>query len=259
MDDRYARFCDEVCDQVDHATAREKRGIAQELSDHLQDHADALIALGRSPEEAGNAAVAAMGDPKEIGRALNKEYPLLWLVLSRIAGVLIVLAAATLLLLPSSIYHAVCNLQTRRDPFSGSFAQMQEEVRTPVDYRYDLPCGDVLRVYSLDVCPGGSGAILFDSSSVLDQPDAEWHAVISMCCYDRTPFRPVSQFTLQSMQITGSSGMKRTSGSGGGNDGVSMWTEKIPLQYGDEYLYLDYSAYGFTLHEAIPLNWEGLQ
>ena len=259
MDDRYTRFCDAVCDQVRHATRREKDSIADELTDHLRDHADALIALGRSPEEAESAAVAAMGDPAEIGKALNKEYPLLWLVLSRIAGVLAVLAAATLLLLPSSIYHAVCNLQTRRDPFSSSFAQHQEEIRTSVDYRYDLPCGDVLRVYSLDVCPGGSGTILFDSSGISDQPDAEWHAVISMCCYDRNPFRPVSQFTLQSIQITGSSGRGQSTGSGGGNDGVCMWTWKVPLQYGDDCLCLDYSAYGFTLHEAVPLNWEGLQ
>ena len=73
MREAFETFCEAVCAQVKHATEDEKLEIAQELSDHLTDHAAALMEIGRSEDEAVTAAIAAMGDAEEIGKKLNKE------------------------------------------------------------------------------------------------------------------------------------------------------------------------------------------
>ncbi len=89
-------YCRAVCAQVrfkpDHAA------ITEELSGHILDRRDALMEQGLSQQEAEARAVAAMGDPEEVGKALNKEHSWLlgwvqvWLHWSMIAlAVLIVL------------------------------------------------------------------------------------------------------------------------------------------------------------------------
>ncbi len=69
-------FCAQVCEHVrfspDHAA------IAAELAAHMEDHAAALMERGVPEEAAAQQAVAAMGDPEEIGRELDKSHsPLL--------------------------------------------------------------------------------------------------------------------------------------------------------------------------------------
>ena len=83
--------------------------LAQELQDHLADHADALVEAGWDPEEAQAHALAAMGEAQEVGRALNRAFPLRWLILSRVLLVLAVLAAIILGCL-------ACDLLMTHDP-----------------------------------------------------------------------------------------------------------------------------------------------
>ncbi len=89
--ERFDAFCQAVCRQVRHATPRERRAIRAELTGHLEDRAEDLRQRGMPEEEAEERAVAAMGDPEAIGRELNRQYPLGWLIVSRCA---LVLAAA---------------------------------------------------------------------------------------------------------------------------------------------------------------------
>lgn len=69
-------YCRAVCAQVrfkpDHAA------ITEELFGHILDRRDALMEQGLSRQEAEARAVAAMGDPEEVGKALNKEHS--WLL-----------------------------------------------------------------------------------------------------------------------------------------------------------------------------------
>ena len=55
-----------VCACLRHATPKEKQAVAQELQDHLADHADALAEAGWDPEEAQAHALAAMGEAQEV-------------------------------------------------------------------------------------------------------------------------------------------------------------------------------------------------
>ena len=73
---KFNDFCTQVCEHVrfspDHAA------IAAELAAHMEDHAAALMERGVPEEAAAQQAVAAMGDPEEIGRELDKSHsPLL--------------------------------------------------------------------------------------------------------------------------------------------------------------------------------------
>ena len=67
---RFDTFCAQVCSAIRWKPARK---LAQaELTAHLEDHAQALAAKGLAPDLAAERAVAAMGDPYELGHALDK-------------------------------------------------------------------------------------------------------------------------------------------------------------------------------------------
>lgn len=79
------KFLDEVLEHIPRATWWEKREIRAELAGHLEDHALDLEEQGCSTEEAREQAVAAMGDPGEIGEALNAQLSDFWLTVQAVA------------------------------------------------------------------------------------------------------------------------------------------------------------------------------
>lgn len=93
--DPFETFCTAVCAKVRWPFAR--WNITQELTDHLRDHAAALEEKGLSPEEAQSQAVAAMGDPAELGRALNRVHSPLWGLTFVLLRLLILCLAFTVL------------------------------------------------------------------------------------------------------------------------------------------------------------------
>ena len=257
MKEAFEAFCEAVCAQVKHATEDEKREIAQELSDHMSDHAAALMEIGRSEGEAVTAAVAAMGNAEEIGKELNKEYPLLWLILSRAAALLIVVLVIQFLMLPWGIYNAAGSLGARMSPPRDSMAQDMDDSWTLVDYRYNAPGNDVYYIYSVDILPnteksGSSGGF----HSVLD--DYDYFVRVAACNYDRNPFGNASQILLNHIILTNGDGVSWGNSSGHGSSGANHEVSNIPVNYGEEYLHLDFSAFGWEIHDLIPLNWEGV-
>lgn len=77
-------------------TKREKEAVRAELDGHIEDHICALMELGYSEELAEERTMLRMGDPAEIGRELNRQYPLGWLVLRWAAAVLALLVLLSL-------------------------------------------------------------------------------------------------------------------------------------------------------------------
>ena len=69
---QFNEFCGRVCRRVRFRPDHD--AITAELTAHLEDHMDALVARGFPPETAARQAVAAMGDPEEIGRELDKSH-----------------------------------------------------------------------------------------------------------------------------------------------------------------------------------------
>ncbi|OUQ82099.1 permease prefix domain 1-containing protein [Flavonifractor sp. An10] len=69
---QFNEFCGRVCRRV--RFRPDRAAITAELTAHLEDHMDALVARGFPPETAARQAVAAMGDPEEIGKELDKSH-----------------------------------------------------------------------------------------------------------------------------------------------------------------------------------------
>ena len=84
-------YTDRVLSSLRRVTEKEREAIRSELDGHIEDHMEALRELGYDEELAEERAIAAMGEPDEVGRELNKQYPFRWLVVGWIAKALIIL------------------------------------------------------------------------------------------------------------------------------------------------------------------------
>ena len=91
-------FIAAVCEKVRFKPAREK--IAEELRAHLEDRAAMLEERGFPPGDAAARAAASMGDPEEVGAALDREHPPFWGWTMLVSGAvcMVVLAVWVLLL-----------------------------------------------------------------------------------------------------------------------------------------------------------------
>ena len=130
----FGRWCDTVTRQV---RFRPDRGaIQRELTAHYQDHVRDLERVGYDWKLAEQRALAAMGDPEEIGRALNRVHKpwLGWLWIASRA-VLALTVMACLLSLPGtgSFFHMMKNtLFPPEDPggyqaIAGSYSALNEQ------------------------------------------------------------------------------------------------------------------------------------
>ena len=100
------QFCDAVTRQL--RCRWEAPAVRQELSDHIQDHMDALLSGGMGRDEAEGAAVAAMGDPEELGRALDALHsPWPWRVYHAARTAAILLFGLALCLGISGLDHTI--------------------------------------------------------------------------------------------------------------------------------------------------------
>lgn len=162
---RFQAYGEAVCAFLSHATRREKAAVRQELMDHLTDHAEALLDAGCPPETAETRALAAMGEAREVGRALNRAFPLRWLVLSRLALAALVALLALVVwtwALPLG-EHLQAAWAIRQDPlhnYHTTFLLGEEhtlEDVTPLEGQtYPLPDGSTLVFYG--ACPAGQEA-----------------------------------------------------------------------------------------------------
>ena len=210
-----------VCACLRHATPKEKQAVAQELQDHLADHADALAEAGWDPDAAQAHALAAMGEAQEVGLALNRAFPLRWLILSRVLLVLAVLAAIVLLLpIPGRLVSAWNSLAARADPAHLYPPTQDSSVSAhPLDVHFSLPNGDQLALYA--------GPLT-----------AAWHgpstAQIYGLGYHQNPFRkPNSNYVTYTLGDSDTS-INLASRTSSVRPGVTFWSDSIaPLHPGD--------------------------
>lgn len=83
----------QVLENLRRVTRKEREAIEAEIDAHMEDHICDLLDLGYSPELAEERTMSFMGDPAEVGRELNEQYPLGWLILGRGVMVLTLLLA----------------------------------------------------------------------------------------------------------------------------------------------------------------------
>ena len=94
------QYTDRVLTSLRRVTAKEREAIRRELDGHMEDHMEALRELGYDEALAEERTIAAMGDPAEVGRELNRQYPFRWLAIGW-AAMIATLLFALLVALPA--------------------------------------------------------------------------------------------------------------------------------------------------------------
>lgn len=237
-------YTDTVLSALRHVTGDERAAIQEELEAHMEDHLEALLALDYPQELAEERTLSAMGDPKEVGRALNRQYTGWgWVILERAALALTVVLCIQAvfafgmlgMLLESVTVRFAPSGETR---FSPPLASQDVDIRVPVG-------DDILRVYQVNVGP--------DS-----EVPGGYRAEVLVCAYDRIPGGIVSERLTYEVRLENARGERSRYRSGSGNWRVEYARLYTPLQPGDTCVTLEYEGFGEQVSLELPLPEGGI-
>lgn len=231
-------YIDTVLSALRRVTGDEKLAIRAEIDGHIEDHMEGLIELGYDPALAEERALAAMGDPKEVGRELNRQYTGWgWVLLSRAAVLLTAVLCIQALLGLGILGNLWDSVWARTAPLE------PEEVSSAVKEQLDIraPVGsDVVRVYGV---------------SRLTREGAP-AAGVFLCAYDRLPGGVVSDQLLPSVWIEDQRGEMLEwlpGGSGHGSNGADYQLRYVPVEPSGTFITLFYDHFGEDVSVKLPL------
>ena len=216
-----------------HLTAAEAEAIRTEIEGHIEDRMEPLLALqGIDEEEALRRCVAAMGDPAEIGRALQKQYSLFWLWVDRVIIALIVLVLwGAVWRIPSHLGGVKENLTARYAPMFFLHETARERwVDAEVDLRAQVG-SDILRIYAVGT--------------------KENEATIFWCGYDESIHGQVGQWGVEYEDCPV---LETVIHAGGG--GAYACVDTVEVQTGTPCVTAVVARYGERITLEIPLIWE---
>ena len=243
-------YTETVLSVLRHVTGRERDAIREEIDGHIEDHMVDLLELGYEPELAEERTLAAMGDPKEVGWELNKQYTGWgWVLLGRAAKV-----GTVLLLLPVCLGLLLdggwlrCIEGRFHPPEMDVWGLSQVESTLDVEIRQQVG-DDELWVYKVLLGRG------------YDEQTDTWQdlAAIQAVAYDRIPFGIVASWLLDGMTLTDQRGQKEGwCGIPTQYDSRLVYLEgTVEVQPGDTYVTLHCDRYGQEFSIDIPLPEEG--
>ena len=226
-------------------TSRERAAIRAELDGHIEDHMEGLLELGYDPALAEERALAAMGDPKEVGRELNKQYTGWgWVLLSRAAMALAAALFVIVLVTISDVELIWRNIAARTDP--------EQAV-----YRYVLASNDGEHVYTKDLdirAEVGSDVLYIYRVGVMafEEDGTAWASVWA-CNYDRRWLGVPSESLLWDLAFT-----TETKEQTEGLTGYQRYCDWVNIQVtrDDAYIVACYQKNGYDVRVEIPLCWE---
>ena len=233
-----AEYCAQVLSHLRRLSREEKEAVRAELEEHMEDHICALLELGYDERLAEERTMAAMGDPAEVGREMDKQYPRYW---DRITGVSVIVSIVMIFVMVLGIG----SLGFLWD--SVAFRFRAPENRSAMDYTAEeerdirVTVGnDVLRVYGVSV----------------GVKEGERVAEVAVCTYDRIPGGIVSGKLLDCLTAESQRGETRWDGGHGGGGGhwLAEYTRlRAPVRLGDDHITLRYERLGETVLIDIPL------
>ena len=230
-------YVEQVLANLRRVTPDERAAIREELDGHIEDHICDLIELGYDEKLAEERAMAAMGDPEEVGRELDKQYPLRWLVLGRAAVVLTVVLCIQALTGFGILFHARDSVMARLVP---SWRDDTEVAENGAELSMRMTVGnDIVRVYRAEVWDLGPTSV----------------AEIGFCTYDRIPGGIVSEELMNGLRLENQRGevKDRNSVRSYGNWGAEYGELSVEVAPGDTYVVLVYEGYGRNVSMEIPL------
>ena len=220
---------EQVLANLRRVTPDERAAIRDEIDGHIEDHICDLLELGYDEKLAEERAMSFMGDPVEVGRELDKQYPLRWLVLGRVAVVLTVVLCIQALTGFGILFHARDSVMARLVP---SWRDDTEITENGTELSMRMMVGnDIVRVYRAEV------------------------AEIVFCTYDRVPGGIVSEELMNGLRLENQRGevKDRNSVRSYGNWGAEYGELSVEVAPGDTYVVLVYEGYGRNVSMEIPL------
>ena len=246
MDKRFQHYGETVCQFVSHATRKEKKAIQAELAAHMEDHALALLDSGYDQDHALATAVASMGDPEEVGKALNKEYPLLWLILSRGALVVIVLLVLSLgSFAREGFYGLRDTLQARIAPMDCPYLETESLTTlpplAPVDLLHPIGEDSILSIFGIGLSA---------------QEDGTYDAFVCAVNYPESIWGHSGLYANKLEFSSNERGYEHVLFFAGGSDKAMYAFYRIPeLMFGNT-LTAKYDHFGTAYTLDLPLPWE---
>lgn len=242
--EKFEVFCRNVCANTPRATAAERQSITDELTAHMEDHYDAMIARGVPEDEALDRAVLEMGDAREIGRGINASLSPFWLWLSRITMLLLVI------IIVNSLLPTVMLLTTVYDNLEARFMTAndvsrpndREIVYTDCDIELEVS-GHIVKVLSYGTCVNedtGQYGVHFDTVTYANNP-------LAPCNDDLLHYLKIEVDPAWDTDGTGSG----YSSSGGSARGDSF----TPVPWGTENVKLVFHRYGYDYETELELDW----
>lgn len=229
-----ADYLDAVAAELRGLTDYEKAAVRRELEGHIEDHAEALRALGCSEDEAESRAAERMGDPVETGRGIAALYRPFWLWVERVAGVLIAVSAIELLLGLGVLHNGYNSIRAR-------FYRAYDKDAVRMEERMAIG-DDVVRLY---------GASPY-------QEGTESGVELWLCAYDRLPCGTVSDKIWGNLTFTANGEQRppHIAGDGGGwsDAGATFMRLRLPLENGDTSVTLRYDRFGTVAELTIDLT-----
>ena len=217
-------YCRQLTQELRHLTASEVAAVRQEFMDHMEDHAEMLREAGYDEAEADARAVEAMGDPVETGREIDKQYPAIWLWLSRIAvAVIVIVCIRTAFGYFGGMHSFFEILSIRYDPYRDMEITMEEQI----DYKMEV----------------GNDIIHF--IAITDYtPDEDCTAILYYNIYDKRLFSPID-YNLDNYLTfsTDDSTYERLAGGSWANKFVKQIESKINLSADDTSILIAYDRF----------------
>lgn len=238
-------YVEQVLDRLGRLTCKEREAIRAEIGGHIEDHMETLLELGYDEKLAEERTMAAMGDPEEVGRELNKQYPFRWLVVKWAAMTLA--AVLVLMMLGQMDWQMVrINLASRFLP-SQLFTYKEP---------YEFLKGDGTDI-RMEVGP--AVARVCAAKVVKVQPGAEWAgerpvgsyvAVLRIRYYGKSLRDLGRSVSVPYLEVEGDGGHV-----GSGAYGLFSF---VSVEPGETELTLACPKYGYDATCKIPLDWEGV-
>lgn len=227
-------YCRQLTQELRHLTPNEVAAVRQELWDHMEDHAEMLRDAGYDETEAESRAVEAMGDPVETGREIDKQYPAIWLWLSRIAVAVIVVVCISGVINLFGLYTAAESLAIRMNPYR----EVDIPMEARIDYKMEIGSDIVHFIGLQDYIPGEKGKVQ-----------------LYMNIYDKSIFRPIDQNLEQKLTyLTNNGEFSTVSGGGSSNERVSHYRRALEITEQDTFLTVVYDHYGRRVECTIDLT-----
>ncbi|MBE6996126.1 MAG: hypothetical protein E7429_05330 [Ruminococcaceae bacterium] len=236
-------YCDTVRAQLRSLTKEERAQACAELDAHMEDHICSLLELGYDAALAEERTLALMGDPAEVGRELNRQYPLGWLAVGYVAR------ALTLVLLLCML-SPLWNLGGQvKDHLAARFWPLREW-----DMAYirmgdtDLPVAEELTEIDLRRTVDGVTMRLYQVG--LEDPEAaETTAWVAVTWYSENPLRKTPQLR---GAFSAPDGREVT---GRVFSGQQQWLIYVPVKWG-EVLEFTYDQNGHRYDFTVELPWK---